>query len=199
MLSIAVVLISYLIGSISFSIFAARMIKGIDIRQHGSGNAGATNTMRVLGRGPGITVFILDILKGVFAVLLGHWLVPDSELIPALCGLAAIAGHNWPIYFGFKGGKGIATLVGIMITLAPIPGLIAGAVAVVVIAITRFVSVGSLIFSLLAPVFILVFHESLSLFWVSIVLCIFAFWRHRTNIVKLTQGRENKLGAKKGA
>lgn len=200
MLSIAVILISYLLGSISFSIFAARLIKGIDIRNHGSGNAGATNTMRVLGKGPGITVFILDILKGVLAVWLGRWLGPEgSEWVPALCGLAAIAGHNWPIYFRFKGGKGIATLVGIMFTLAPLPGLIAGIVAIVVIAITRYVSLGSLIFSLLAPIFIFSLHLSMPLLWVSIVLCLFAFVRHRTNIVKLMQGKENKLGAKRGA
>ncbi|AJY77187.1 glycerol-3-phosphate 1-O-acyltransferase PlsY [Paenibacillus beijingensis] len=199
MLSFAVVIISYLLGSISFSIVAARLLKGIDIRQHGSGNAGATNTLRVLGKGPGITVFVLDILKGVAAVLLGRWLVPDSEWVPALCGLAAIVGHNWPVYFRFKGGKGIATMVGIMLTLAFLPGLYAGIAAIAVIALTRYVSLGSLVFSVLAPAFILMMNLSLPLFWISLILCAFAFIRHRTNIVKLVQGRENKLGAKKGA
>lgn len=199
MLSIAVIVISYLLGSVSFSIVAARLLKGIDIRQHGSGNAGATNTLRVLGKGPGIAVFVLDILKGVAAVLLGRSLVPDSEWVPALCGLAAIVGHNWPVYFRFKGGKGIATMVGIMLTLAFLPGLYAGIAAIAVIALTRYVSLGSLVFSVLTPVFILILDLSLPLFWISLVLCLFAFIRHRTNIVKLVQGRENKLGAKKGA
>jgi acyl phosphate:glycerol-3-phosphate acyltransferase len=101
--TIAIVL-SYLIGSISFSVVLAKLLKGIDIRQHGSGNAGATNTLRVLGKGPAIMVLVLDILKGIVAIWLGVWLGNGSEWIPAICGLAAIVGHNWPIYFRFRGG-----------------------------------------------------------------------------------------------
>jgi glycerol-3-phosphate acyltransferase PlsY len=194
---IAVVL-SYLLGSVSFSIVIAKWVKGIDIRQHGSGNAGATNTLRVLGKGPGIAVFALDIAKGVAAVWLGH-AMSDNGWFPVLCGLAAIAGHNWPIWFRFKGGKGIATTVGVIATLAFVPALCAGVVAIAIIALTRYVSLGSLLFAALTPVFICLFYFSVPLLSASLLICLFAFVRHRTNIVKLMQGTENKLGARKGA
>ena len=163
----------------------------------GSGNAGATNTLRVLGKGPGTAVFLLDIAKGVLAVWLGIWMA-GGDWAPVLCGLAAIAGHNWPIYFGFKGGKGIATTVGVMASLAFIPALIAGVIAIILIAITRYVSLGSLILALLLPVFIWLMDKPTAYLWGSLVICVLAFVRHRKNIVKLLQGKENKLGAKKG-
>ncbi|MGM0880485.1 MAG: glycerol-3-phosphate 1-O-acyltransferase PlsY [Bacillota bacterium] len=191
------VALSYLLGSVSFSIVIAKYVKGIDIRQHGSGNAGATNTLRVLGKGPGLLVFFLDIAKGVAAVWIGHGL-GQNAWIPVLCGLAAIAGHNWPIWFRFKGGKGIATTVGVIATLAFVPALCAGIVAIVTIALTRYVSLGSLLFAALTPLFISIFYFSVPLLCASLLICIFAFVRHRTNIVKLLQGTENKLGAKKG-
>jgi glycerol-3-phosphate acyltransferase PlsY len=191
------VALSYLLGSVSFSIVIAKYVKGIDIRQHGSGNAGATNTLRVLGKGPGLLVFFLDIAKGVAAVWIGHGL-GQNAWIPVLCGLAAIVGHNWPIWFRFKGGKGIATTVGVIATLAFVPALCAGIVAIVTIALTRYVSLGSLLFAALTPLFISIFYFSVPLLCASLLICIFAFVRHRTNIVKLLQGTENKLGAKKG-
>ncbi|WP_419873766.1 glycerol-3-phosphate 1-O-acyltransferase PlsY [Candidatus Pristimantibacillus sp. PTI5] len=191
------VALSYLLGSVSFSIVIAKWVKGIDIRQHGSGNAGATNTLRVLGKGPGLLVFVLDIAKGVAAVWIGHAL-GENDWIPVLCGLAAIVGHNWPIWFRFKGGKGIATTVGVIATLAFIPALCAGVVAIATIALTRYVSLGSLLFAALTPLFISIFYFSVPLLCASLLICIFAFVRHRTNIVKLLQGTENKLGAKKG-
>ncbi|QKS45398.1 glycerol-3-phosphate 1-O-acyltransferase PlsY [Paenibacillus cellulosilyticus] len=197
--AVLAVIISYLLGSVSFSIVIARLVKGIDIRQHGSGNAGATNTLRVLGKGPGIAVFILDIAKGVAAVWIGHALNGGYESwAPVLCGLAAIVGHNWPVWFRFKGGKGIATTVGVIATLAFIPALIAGVVAIAVIAITRYVSVGSLLFAALVPVGIGVMTGSGPMLWASLLICVFAFVRHRSNLVKLVQGKENKLGAKRG-
>jgi glycerol-3-phosphate acyltransferase PlsY len=197
--AVIAVIISYLLGSVSFSIVIARLVKGIDIRQHGSGNAGATNTLRVLGKGPGIAVFILDIAKGVAAVWIGHALNGGYESwTPVLCGLAAIVGHNWPIWFRFKGGKGIATTVGVIATLAFIPALIAGVVAIAIIAITRYVSVGSLLFAALVPVGIGIMTGNGPMLWASLLICVFAFVRHRSNLVKLVQGKENKLGAKRG-
>ncbi|OBZ17806.1 MULTISPECIES: glycerol-3-phosphate 1-O-acyltransferase PlsY [Bacillales] len=191
------VALSYLLGSVSFSIVIAKWVKGIDIRQHGSGNAGATNTLRVLGKGPGILVFVLDIAKGVAAVWIGR-VLGENDWIPVICGLAAIIGHNWPIWFRFKGGKGIATTVGVIATLAFLPALCAGVVAIATIALTRYVSLGSLLFAALTPLFISIFYFSVPLLCASLLICIFAFVRHRTNIVKLFQGTENKLGAKKG-
>jgi len=196
--SIIAVAASYLLGSISFSILIARWVKGIDIRQHGSGNAGATNTLRVLGKGPAAAVFLLDVAKGIAAVLIGQWLGEGEIWVPILCGAAAITGHNWPIWFRFKGGKGIATTIGVMATLAFWPALLAGIIAIAAIAITRYVSLGSLIFAALLPVFILVLSMPYELFWVSLLICVYAFIRHRTNIVKLVRGQEHKLGAGKG-
>jgi glycerol-3-phosphate acyltransferase PlsY len=196
--SIIAIAASYLLGSVSFSILIARWVKGIDIRQHGSGNAGATNTLRVLGKGPAAAVFLLDVAKGIAAVLLGNWLGDGQIWVPVLCGAAAITGHNWPIWFRFKGGKGIATTIGVMATLAFWPALLAGIAAIAAIAITRYVSLGSLIFAALMPVFILLLSMPYELFGVSVLICAYAFIRHRTNIVKLVRGQENKLGAGKG-
>lgn len=191
------IVVSYLLGSISFSFIAGKLLKGIDIRQHGSGNAGATNTLRVLGKGPGIAVLLLDAAKGVAAVAIGYWLGGGEAWIPVFCGIAAIAGHNWPIYFGFKGGKGIATTIGAMATLAFFPTLYAGLIAIVSIAITRYVSLGSLLLSAFLPIFIYVLGWPMETFWASLVLFVFAYWRHRSNIVKLIRGKENKLGSKR--
>ncbi|WP_430030542.1 glycerol-3-phosphate 1-O-acyltransferase PlsY [Paenibacillus turicensis] len=198
MWSIIAIVLSYLIGSISFSVVLAKLLKGIDIRQHGSGNAGATNTLRVLGKGPAIMVLVLDILKGIVAIWLGVWLGNGSEWIPAICGLAAIVGHNWPIYFRFRGGKGIATTIGVMATLSFLPALYAGIVAILCIIFTRYVSLGSLIFVFLTPIFLGLLQPINAVFWSSLIICLFAFWRHRSNIVKLVHGEENKIGSKGG-
>ncbi|EXX91399.1 hypothetical protein BG53_01560 [Paenibacillus darwinianus] len=189
---------SYLLGSVSFSILIAKWVKGIDIRQHGSGNAGATNTLRVLGKGPAAGVFLLDVAKGVAAVWIGQWLGNGNVWMTVLCGMAAVTGHNWPIWFRFKGGKGIATTIGVMATLAFLPALFAGIAAIAVIALTRYVSLGSLVFAALMPVFVALFGLREELLWTSLLVGLYAFVRHRTNIVKLAQGKENKLGGKKG-
>lgn len=195
-LEFLVIVVSYLLGSVSFSVLFAKLLKGIDIRQYGSGNAGATNTLRVLGKGPAILVLILDVLKGIAAVWLGTWVGGWDSWVAALCGIAAIIGHNWPLYFRFRGGKGIATTIGVMATLSLWPALLAGVIAILSIFITRFVSLGSLIFVALTPVFLLVMGFTQPVLWSSIIIAIFAFWRHRTNIVKIVEGRENKLGSK---
>jgi len=189
------VILAYLLGSISFSYLYGKWFKGIDIRQHGSGNAGATNTLRVIGKGPAIAVLLLDAAKGVGAVLIARWLAGDSaaaEYIPAIAGLAAIAGHNWPVYFGFKGGKGIATTIGVCATLCFIPTLIAGIAAI------RYVSLGSLVLAALIPILVGFMGYPYVLLWTTLVIGVFAFIRHRTNIVKLAKGKENKLGRKSG-
>lgn len=195
--AVIAIIISYLLGSVSFSFLLGKLTKGIDIRDHGSGNAGATNTLRVLGKGPAIVVLALDVAKGIAAVWIGKWLGGDSEWVPALCGVAAIIGHNWPVFFRFRGGKGIATAIGVLATLCFLPALYAGIIAIISIVMTRYVSLGSLLFVFLTPVFLLFLPiYPLSLFWASLVICIFAFWRHRTNIRKLLRGEENKLGSR---
>ncbi|MNW25696.1 putative glycerol-3-phosphate acyltransferase [compost metagenome] len=198
LLQMVAIVISYLLGSISFSVLFGRLLKGVDIRQHGSGNAGATNTLRVLGKGPAIMVLVLDVCKGILAVWIGRWLGGDSEWLPALTGVAAIIGHNWPVYFNFRGGKGIATAIGVLVSIALIPALLAGVIAILSIVITRFVSLGSLIFVILTPWMMLVLGYPWPLFWSGVIICVFAVWRHRTNIVKLVKGQENKLGSRGG-
>jgi glycerol-3-phosphate acyltransferase PlsY len=198
LVAIPVILIGYLLGSISFSYLFGKWFKGIDIRQHGSGNAGATNTLRVLGKGPAIVVLLLDAFKAVVAVWIGEWVSNSEQVwIPVCCGLAAIIGHNWPVYFGFRGGKGIATTIGAMVTLCFLPTLYAGLIAIIIIAITRYVSVGSLLLTALLPIFIWEMGRPIEIFWASVLIFLFACIRHRTNIKKLLQGRENKLGSKK--
>lgn len=197
MFSVISIIAAYLLGSISFSYLAGKMLKGIDIRNHGSGNAGATNTLRVLGKGPAVTVLLLDALKGVAAVWIGRWLGQGDVLIEVLCGIAAISGHNWPVYFGFRGGKGIATTIGVMITLVPMPVVYAGIACILAIALTRYVSLGSLLFTALLPILIWFMQGPNEIFWLSLLLFLFAWFRHRTNIVKLLKGQENKLGSKK--
>jgi glycerol-3-phosphate acyltransferase PlsY len=195
--SIIAIVLSYLLGSISFSILTARWLRKIDIRQHGSGNAGATNTLRVLGKGPAIGVFLLDIAKGSAAVLLGFWIGDESEWVPVLCGLVAIAGHNWPIYFHFKGGKGVATTIGALVIWAFLPTLLAGIIAILVIVFTRYVSLGSMIFAVWLPVLFFVFDLDAAYVWGALAVAILAIARHRKNIVKLMNGTENKLGGNK--
>lgn len=199
MLSYLSLLIGYLLGSVSFSLLAGKLLRGIDIREHGSGNAGATNTMRVLGKGPGIAVLVLDALKGVAAVWIATGLSGGNPLFEVLAGICVIIGHNWPVFYGFRGGKGIATTVGVMATLAFVPTLIAGGIAIAVIAITRYVSLGSLLLTALLPLFIWIMHKPTEILALSLVLFVFAWVRHRSNIVKLATGKENKLGMKKSA
>jgi len=196
-LNVATIIMAYLLGSVSFSYLYGRLFKGIDIRKHGSGNAGATNTLRVLGKGPAILVLALDIAKAVVAVWLPVWIGDGDTGVRVLCGVAVIIGHNWPVYFGFKGGKGIATTIGVMATLSFLPALLAGIIAILSIVVTKYVSLGSLLFTALLPLFIVGLGEIDEVFWLSLVIAGFAFIRHRSNIVKLVKGQENKLGAKR--
>jgi acyl phosphate:glycerol-3-phosphate acyltransferase len=197
MAAIFSIVIGYLLGSISFSFLFGKIFKGIDIREHGSGNAGATNTLRVLGKRYAVLVLLLDIVKGIAAVWIGKWIAPELVWVPVAAGLAAIVGHNWPVFFGFRGGKGIATTIGVVATLAFLPALIAGVVAIAAIAVTRYVSLGSLIFTGLLPIMIWGMGRGEELLAASLIIMVFAFLRHRSNLVKLIQGRENKLGSRR--
>lgn len=187
----------YLLGSVSFSYLIAKKVAGIDIRHHGSGNAGATNTLRVLGKGPGILVLLLDALKGMAAVWLALWISNGDHVITALAGAAAILGHNWPIFFGFKGGKGVATTIGVIATLSLISFLWSVLITLIVISITRYVSLGSLVFLALIPIFMYVYKEPQAYIWMAGIVAVLGFVRHSQNIVRLLQGTESKLGQSK--
>jgi len=203
------IIVSYLIGSIPTAYIFGRVLKGIDIRKFGSGNVGATNALRVLGKGPGIAVLVLDILKGFLPVIfLGNFLrsriafIPD-ETLRLILGLSCIYGHNWTIFLGFKGGKGIATTFGVLLGLSlKITGLklILGLVILtwlVIFIIVRIVSVASVLAGIALPIYIILFKQPKVLIFASILLCIFIILRHKTNLKRVFQGKEPRLNFKK--
>jgi glycerol-3-phosphate acyltransferase PlsY len=196
------IILAYLIGSISFSFLMTKWLKGEDIREHGSGNAGATNTLRVLGKGPAAIVLLLDAAKGVVSILLGYLFMDNGNAawLLALCGMLVIIGHNWPIFLRFRGGKGVATTIGVVISLIPLAGIISGIIAIILIVTTRFVSLGSLVFTVGLPfaVYALPSHYPSSYLWLSVVIAILAIIRHKRNIKSLFQGTERKIGQKEG-
>lgn len=210
MLWIAVaLLISYLLGSIPTAYLFGRILKGVDIRKVGSGNIGATNAMRALGKGPGIAVLLSDILKGfIVVVFLGDyfgnkpifWQVQNLRIIMGLC---CICGHNWTIFLRFKGGKGIATTFGVLLGLAlklPGLGMIIGILVLTwltVFMIWRIVSLASIVAAIALPVSILFFKQPVILVVVSIILCVFVLIRHKANLLRITQGKEPRLYFKK--
>ena len=188
---IIILLIGYFIGSISSSYLIGKLSGNIDIRQHGSGNLGATNAFRVLGLKAGVGVFVADLLKGVVAALIGMWIAGDIGGLVG--GLAAVLGHNWPVFLGFRGGKGVATSMGLIFTLFPWIGLILVAVGFIVILVSRYVSLASLIGSFLFPVLVAVFGYDQLYVIISIILAGLAIFRHKSNIMRLAQGKENKI------
>lgn len=190
-------IIAYLLGSISFSYLLAKKLKGIDIREYGSKNAGATNMLRVLGTGPAALVLILDILKGAVAVLIAIQLTDNSPVWVMLTGLLAIIGHNWPIFLKFKGGKGIATTIGVVAIIGFIPGLMAGIMALVIIFFFRYVSLGSLVFTSALPFMMVLFDAHLAYIYGAIAITTLSVFRHIPNIERLVRGEESKLGEKK--
>ena len=195
---------AYLLGSIPFGFLVARA-RGVDIRSAGSGNIGATNAMRVLGKPAGMAVLLLDAAKGYAAVkflplLLLTVLPPSSTepvMLPLLAGIFAVLGHNYTCWLKFKGGKGIATTAGVYLALAPGALLIALVVFLLAVAVTRYVSVGSIAAAIALPaaVWIMPPHD-LCLGLVTTALGVLAIYKHKTNIQRLRAGTENRLGSK---
>ncbi len=191
LLYIVCALVGYLLGSINSAVIISRF-KGQDIRTVGSGNAGATNILRTYGKGAAALVFLFDILKGVVSVLLCRILAgPYGSYIG---GFLAVLGHNFPVYFGFRGGKGIVTSLAVMLTIAPSEAGIAFGVAVLVIACTRFVSLGSITGCVLFAVLALLGKHDLWFSIFAVATSLLAIVRHRGNIVRLLHGTERKLG-----
>lgn len=185
------VLAGYLIGSISFGIILGKRLKGIDIREHGSGNTGVTNVLRTLGKGPALVVLVADILKGVAGVSAGLYL--GGVLYGMAGGMAAITGHNYPLYYGFKGGKGAATGFGVILMLVPDVTLLALTVFILTIIMTRYVSLGSILGALTAIVAGFLLHKTPALQVFLLLAAAFVIYRHRANIIRLYQGKENKV------
>lgn len=194
LLSILIVIVAgYLLGSISTGVVLSRLFAKTDIRSQGSGNAGTTNMLRVLGRRMALFTFIGDMLKGIIAVFIGKWLI-GGELGGLLGVVGAVLGHYYPLYFGFKGGKGIATSFGSLLFVFPIQALLAFAVFLILVAVTHYVSVGSIAAAITLPLLIVITHFQEPTLWI-ITVCIGAsvVWRHRANIKRLMNHTENKL------
>lgn len=203
-------LIGYLLGSANTSLIVGKFY-GVDVRKHGSGNAGLTNTLRTIGKMAALFVVLGDILKGVLSCLIGYFILKDIQVAGIAAvevpwnvgmffgGLGAILGHNWPLYFGFKGGKGILTTFSVVMMTAPYIGLILLGIFIVIVAITRYVSLGSITGCVLFPVFIAIVYKNMVFVTFAIFLAALAIIRHNQNIVRLLKGTESKLGSKKKA
>lgn len=223
---IAVAVISYLIGSVNFSIILSRIVGKKDIRESGSGNAGATNMLRTYGKKMGIITLLLDVLKGIIAIIIallcekyftnsggyastygvdnvmyiqGHF---NALSLPYIAGVAVILGHNFPLYFRFKGGKGVATSLGVVLMLDWKVGLIVAVIALAIMAITRYVSLGSVLggamFIVLEIIKAIVMHEYNIIQLVCVIIIGgLLIARHHANIKRLLNGTENKLSLKK--
>lgn len=197
---IMAVIVAYLIGSIPSAVWIGKIFYGIDVREHGSGNAGATNTFRVLGMRAALPVVIIDVLKAylsaklvVFFPYLPH--TPNYVNLELLFGLTAVVGHIFPLYVGFKGGKGVASLLGVTLAVSPVSALLALAVFVVVLLAFHYVSLGSMVAGCSFPVFIFFVDKTaiLSLQIFSVVFALLILVTHRKNIVRLIQGEESKI------
>ncbi len=199
--------ISYLIGSIPTGIIAGKLFRGIDIRNYGSRNPGATNTVRVLGKKIGITVGLIDIFKGFFTVFFLTMLVPSDawtseEIRKIAAGFAAVAGHMWTVFAGFRGGKGVGTSFGVFLGLTPLPTIVAFFVWCILTFGTGYVSLGSVTGAIVLPVAIIVEglvkgHLSIPLTVIALLLGILVIVRHRTNISRLLKGEENRFSIRR--
>lgn len=198
-------LLAYLLGSIPTAVWVGKYFHGVDVREHGSGNAGATNTIRVLGWKTGIPVLIVDLAKGWLAAMLPLFLKlapPDSALLTNLqiiTGLTAIIGHIFPVFAGFRGGKGVATVFGVLLAIHPGVTLICFGVFLVILILTGIVSVSSMSAGIAFPIFLLTVFDTPSLVFkiFSVVVAIALLVTHRKNIRRLLKGEEKKLFKKK--
>ncbi|HEX2171813.1 MAG TPA: glycerol-3-phosphate 1-O-acyltransferase PlsY [Dehalococcoidia bacterium] len=191
--------VAYLLGSISFGYVLSRLVARTDIRQAGSGNVGATNVLRTLGWKAAVPVLLLDIAKGTLAVLIARWL-GLGPLIQAIAGLAVVAGHDWPVWLHFRGGRGVATSLGVMAVFAPVPTAVATAVFVATVGLTRYVSLGSLLGAASVPLALLIpvigGLTPVSYLGFAVIAVALIVWQHRPNIRRLREGREHRLGEK---
>lgn len=206
MVYIIVAIIAYLIGSVNFSVLISQKMAGFDVREKGSGNGGTTNVLRTVGKKAAALTLIADILKGIIAVLIA-WFIGNTikknvngAILVQLAGFAVVVGHTFPIFFGFRGGKGIATSLGILLLLNWQIGLICLIFAIALMAVTRIVSLGSIATAVLFPVLTMFIHEHYlvpgNYIIFGIVMASFVIFNHRTNITRILNGTENKLSFK---
>ena len=184
---------AYLIGAIPTGVLLTRMVGGEDIRKAGSGNIGATNVYRVAGRKLGIITLIGDCLKGVIPLVIAQQAFTLGETSLALIAIAAFLGHCFPVYLGFKGGKGVATALGIFLVLSPLAVLCTLIVFILVLWKWRFISLASISAAATIPLFIIITERSMPLFLATLIIAGIVIWRHKTNIERLRSGSENKF------
>ncbi len=192
---------AYLLGSIPTGYLAGRLLRGIDIREHGSRSTGATNVLRTLGKGPAVVVLLVDVLKGAAAILLARWLSPGLQAPAAwlpwavcLCGLAVLLGHSRSIWLGFTGGKSAATGLGVLLALSWPVGVGSAAVFLAVLALARIVSLASMLAAVTAALFVCVLPEPLAYRLLVIAGGLYVIALHRANIARLLAGTEPKVG-----
>jgi acyl phosphate:glycerol-3-phosphate acyltransferase len=190
--SVAILILAYLLGSIPFGFIFAKMFGKTDIREHGSGNIGATNVLRVMGWKLALPVFVLDLLKGFCAVFLAKALASGS-LLPLIAGILVMLGHSFPLFLGFKGGKAAATAIGVLLALSGWVTLALFAAALIILAVTRYVSLASIVGSLLVPLFFWLFGFDLPHIIFGLAVAALVVFRHQANIKRLLSGTEPKL------
>ncbi|MEO1816440.1 MAG: glycerol-3-phosphate 1-O-acyltransferase PlsY [Acetobacterium sp.] len=190
------VVAAYLIGNLNFAYILVKFLKNEDVRDYGSGNAGTTNVLRVMGKNVAIPVFLLDALKGCLVIVIGRYALGVNEVFLVLGGIAVVAGHNWPAFLQFRGGKGTATSLGVFLTYDWEVAIIAIMIGLIVLAIWKMVSLTSMVGMTMLPVFTLLFGRTITEVLFAVVLCLFSLFQHRKNIGRIIQGKESKLGQK---
>ncbi len=210
--AIIMAIIAYCIGSVNFSVMISKKMAGFDVREKGSGNAGTTNMLRAVGKKAAAITLVCDILKGVvaiiIAIIIGNIVKGSNrELLLQIAGIAVVIGHSFPVFFGFKGGKGVATSLGILLMTNWQIGLICLVFALVLMLLTRMVSLGSCVAAILFPVLTLFINENYTVltenkngstyFIYSVILAVIVLYNHRSNIKRLMNGTENRLSFKK--
>ena len=203
---IIVAVIAYLIGSVNFSVIISKKMAGFDLREKGSGNAGSTNVLRTVGKKAAAITLICDILKGVISIMIAKlvgaiWRNLDAALLVQIAGILVVIGHTFPVFFKFKGGKGVATSLGVLVTTNWQIGLICLVFALVLIILTQMVSVGSLAAAILYPVLTLFIAQNYivpgNYIISSIILAVLVVFNHRENVKRILSGTENKISFKK--
>ena len=194
------IIIAYLLGNFQTSYLLGKVFMKTDIREFGSGNAGTTNALRVYGKKFAIATLLLDIIKGSIAVLVGKYFLGETGALVA--GISVVCGHNWPVVLKFKGGKGIATTIGVGLAISPLIASICVVIGVLIIAISKMVSLGTLsaivIWPIISYIFMFIDYYPMDYRFLAftVVLALIAIYKHRANIVRLIKGEESKLGSK---
>lgn len=207
--AVLAIVIGYFLGSANTSLIVGKFYR-VDVRKHGSGNAGMTNTLRTLGKLPAVLVIIGDLLKGILACIVGYyifklgfseaepdWLKEHLGIGILAGGTGSILGHNWPLYFGFKGGKGVLTTFAVILVAGPVEGLILLGLFLAIVALTRYVSLGSIIAATTFPLLAFFTKKEVEFIVFAVFVALLVILRHSSNIVRLLKGSENKFGSKK--